>query len=89
MLPQQVPISTASTHSYGLIDRVLHLRQQLGIETALSVRDAEDILLSPEVLQASSLEMPRLDCRDWLAWSQSPDEGNQPEKGQEDLLRCQ
>jgi hypothetical protein len=92
MLPQQATTSTASNRSYSLIDRVLHLRRQIGIDISLSVRDSEDILLSPRELHESSMETsrhasPAYDSRDWLAWSQSPGGGNLPEKGQEERLR--
>jgi hypothetical protein len=91
MLPQQPTTYTAINHSHELIGRVLHLRRQLGIDLSLSVRDSEDILLSPSELQASSMETskhtsPVYDRRDWLTWSQSPGEGNLPEQGQEKLF---
>jgi hypothetical protein len=94
VLPPQATNAITSTQCHSLIDRVLHLRRQLGIDTLLCVRDSEDILLSPRELQESSMETPRhgspaYDGRDWLAWSQSPGEGNLPEKGSEDLFRCQ
>jgi hypothetical protein len=85
MLPQQPTTFTTSNRIPSLIDRVLHLRQQLGIDIPLSVRDSEDMLLSPRELQASSIETPRSaspadNRRDWLVWSQSPGEGNVQEK---------
>ena len=94
MLSQQLNTATATNRSHSVIDRVLTLRRQLGIDTSLSVRDSEDLLLSSGELQESSIETPRhassaYDGREWLAWSQSPGEGKPPEKGQKDLLRCQ
>jgi hypothetical protein len=91
MFSPRLTTSILSSRPHGLIDRVLHLRRQLGIDLSLSVRDSEDIL--PRELQESSREMPRHassanDSREWLAWSQSPGEGNLPEKGQEERLQC-
>jgi hypothetical protein len=88
-MPLQQPTTfTTPNHVSGLIDRVLHLRHQLGIDIPLSVRDAEDLPHSPGELQASSKETARQASaayhrRDWLVWSQSPGEGNVPEKEQE------
>jgi hypothetical protein len=90
MFPQQPTTYAATNRSHRLIDEVLHLRRQLGIDLSLSLRDSEDVLLSPRELQASSMEKPRhaspaYDRRNWLAWSQSPGEGNLPEKEQENF----
>lgn len=87
MLPQQPTTFTIPNRVPSLIDRVLHLRQQLGIDIPLSVRDSEEL----RELQASSIETsrpasPADNRRDWLVWSQSPGEGNVPEKGQEKLF---
>ena len=93
MLPQQPTTSIVSTRSSRLIDRVLRLRRQLGIDISLSLRDPEEMLPSPgedtfamETLREAS---PVYNHRDWLTWSQSPCEGKLPEKkGQEELQRC-
>jgi hypothetical protein len=78
MFPQQATTSTANNHSSSLIERVLHLRRQLGIDLSLSVHDSEEPHTSATY-----------ERRDWLAWSQSPSEGNLPEKDLEECLRCQ
>ena len=59
MLPELPATSTATKHFHSLVDRVLHLRRQLGIDIALSLRDTEDIHLSPRGFQESSREMPK------------------------------
>jgi hypothetical protein len=85
MLPQQFTASTATDHCRSLIDRVLHLRRQLGIDIPLSMSDPEDVFPSLMEIHEASVETPgyippAYDRRDWLTWEQSPCEGNQPEK---------
>jgi hypothetical protein len=85
MLPPPLTASTANDHCHSLIDRVLHLRRQLGIDIPLSLNDLEDISCSPMEIHEASVgtlrHIPaRYDHRDWLTWSQSPCGGNQPEK---------
>lgn len=91
MLSQQAIASIASNRFHSLIDRVLHLRRQLGIDIPLSMSDSEDTLLSSGELCEPSMETPRhalptYNSRDWQPWSQSPGEGNRPEKGEKELL---
>ena len=81
---QQATTSTTTDSSRSLIDRVLDLRRELGIDIPLSTSDPEDTFLSP-IGHELSTEMlkhtPRTyDSRNWLAWSQSPGGGNPPEK---------
>ena len=78
MLPQQPTTFTIPNRIPSLIDRVLHLRQQLGIDIPLSVRDSEE-LREPQVSSIETLR-PADNRRDWLVWSQSPGEGNMQEK---------
>jgi hypothetical protein len=85
MLPPQRTASTATDHFHSLIDRVLHLRRQLGIDIPLSMSNPEDTSLSPmEIYKAAGGTPghipPAYNRRDWLAWEQSPCKGNQPEK---------
>lgn len=92
MLSQQPTISTTTNHN-SLVDRVLHLRRQLGIDLSLSLRNSEDMPLSLKEHQASFIETPQhaspaYGSQGWLTWSQSPCEGSLPEKGQEELRRC-
>lgn len=85
MLPHQRTASRATDHYYSLIDRVLHLRRQLGIDIPLSMNDPEDTLASSIEMHEASVGTPghippAYDRRDWLTWEQSPCGGNPPEK---------
>lgn len=85
MYPQQRNASITTNHSQKLIDRVLHLRRQLGIDKPLSMSDPEDTSLSQMELHEASVGMPghipsAYDRRNWLTWEQSPCPGNQSEK---------
>ena len=84
MHPQQQTASAATDH-YSLIDRILHLRRQLGIDIPFSLRDPEDTLASPMAMYKASVGTPghiplAYGRRDWLTWEQSPCRGNRPEK---------
>jgi hypothetical protein len=67
MLSQQTAAVPSSDSSPSLIDRVLQLRQQLGIDIPLSLSNPA---------RASDGDSQRR----WLAWSQSPSGGDPPEK---------
>ena len=70
MLSKQRNVSLPDRQPHDIIERVLYLRQQLGIDIPLSIRDGEDTFSTNE-------------HRDWLSWSQSPREGNVPQKKDE------
>ncbi|MBA2681295.1 MAG: hypothetical protein H0U76_23205 [Ktedonobacteraceae bacterium] len=85
----QSPTTFTATNRYSLVDRVLRLRRQIGIDIPLSVSDLEDTFPSA-IERELSIETPKhtspaYDRRDWLAWSQSPGGRNLPEKRQEEL----
>ncbi len=93
-MPSQQPTDpTAINRSSSLIERVLNLRRQLEIDIPLSISDSEDMFPFPverePSMETSGYAQPVYDSRDWLSWSQSPNEGNQPEKGAEEIFRCQ
>ena len=85
MYPQQ-PIASATTDNFhSLIDRVLHLRRQLGIDIPLSMSDPEDTSPFPMTIRDAAVGTPEhippaYDHRNWLTWEQSPCGGNRPEK---------
>lgn len=70
----------AKTRGQSLIDRVLELRRQLGIERSLAVSEGEDAFGSFTEMRACGIgRVPAWrDRRNWLTWSQSPGEGHRP-----------
>jgi hypothetical protein len=75
-----------ANRSHNLIDRVLRLRQQLGIDIPLALSDLEATHHFPREPLEPSMEMLRYDPptsnhREWLIWDQSPCEEKRPEKG--------
>lgn len=77
--------STTTDNFHSLIDRVLDLRRQLGIDIPLSMSDQEDTSSSSMTIHEAAVGTPEhiplaYDHRDWLAWEQSPCGGNRPEK---------
>ena len=55
----QQPTTSTTTNLYSLVDRVLQLRRQIGIDIPLSVSDPEDTFPSP-IERELSIETPRL-----------------------------
>jgi hypothetical protein len=89
MLSQQPTAPKETSHFHSLIDRVLYLRQQLGIDIPLSMSEPEDTSRSPMEIHEASMGTPRhiptaYNRRDWLTWSQSPGDGDQPEKDEKE-----
>ncbi|QBD75034.1 hypothetical protein EPA93_03100 [Ktedonosporobacter rubrisoli] len=86
MFPHQLIVSTPTDRFPSLIDSVLHLRRQLGIDIPLSISDPEATSLSSrEEIRAASAGtpgpiQPAYRRRDWLTWEQSPCAGKQAEK---------
>lgn len=83
MYPQQRTASAATDRFQSLIDRVLHLRRELGIDIPLSLSDSEDTSFSLVEICETSVGTPghiapAYDRRDWLIWEQSPCGRNQP-----------
>ena len=82
MLPLQPTAPTAT-----LIDRVLKLRRQLGIDIHLSINDVEDEPSMQATRQDQSTQT--YNSRDWLVWSQSPACENSATEDQKEASRCQ
>jgi hypothetical protein len=75
MLQHQQTAAATTDHCQSLIDSILHLRRQLGIDIPLSMSDPQDTSPSPiEMHEATGTR------RYWLAWEQSPCAGKRPEK---------
>lgn len=78
MLPEQQTVSATTDPRRSVIDRVLHLRRQLGIALPLTLIDLETLPTPIErrgISPAVSTSLPGIDGRgerSWLVWSQSP-----------------
>jgi hypothetical protein len=90
MHAQSPTISLATDQTHSLTGRVLSLRQQLGIAIPFSMSYPEEICSSPEAYGRSTAthnDTPyTASKRDWLTWSQSPNDGRQPGQDEKELL---
>ncbi len=75
MLPLQPAASTATSRRHTLIDRVLRLRQQSGINIPLSISDQQNHFFCGQETHGDAVNKEPIATsrsQNWLAWSQSP-----------------